>query len=608
MAVSAITSQLGGLQLRRAALKLLVDSARPDLSQLRWASAWLAVCALIEALGPWFGKTLIDRVLLTKNNDLLLIGSLLVGALICGCAASWIRYFQLRRLAGLSMRSVQRLRERAYAHVLRLPMSYFDTAITGQLVSRVTNDTEAVKQLYIQVLFTILDAVIMIAGMFTLMFLLSWRLALIAAVLIPAVVVVVYLYQRASADAVTRTRELRSEVNAQMSESINGMQSIQACNADQLFAMRFSQTNWEQYENKQREVRANAWLLRPMLDAIRILLLAAIILMFGLDMTTGAATVGGALGGPGLSVAEIGLLYAFISYVGRVGDPLVDITVQFAQFQQSVVAASRVNTLLQEHPVALNTSLATIEFGQIEFKQLDFQYQVGPKVLKGIALNIPAGAFFGIVGHTGSGKSTLLSLLLRYYSVPAGQLLIDGKALDQYGEQSYRERVGLVPQEPFLIAASVKDNIAMGRSISDQQLVQAAREATAHEFIQGLEQGYETLLGEGGARLSVGQKQLIAIARALVGQPKILLLDEATSHIDSETEILVQRALDQLRGRITVIAVAHRLSTIRNADQIVVMNHGAIAALGSHADLMKDAQGIYARLYQLQLIQAAQAQ
>jgi ATP-binding cassette, subfamily B, multidrug efflux pump len=614
MAIPTIASQFGRRAVneqqtkndRTAAFKLLVNSARPDLPQLKFASAWLIFAALIEALGPWFGKTLIDKVLLPKSNDVMLIVALLAGALVAGVVATWVRYFQLRRLAGLAMRSVQRLREQVYNHVLRLPMSYFDSAITGQMVSRVTNDTEAVKQLYIQVLFTILDAVIMISGMFTLMFWLNWRLALIAATLIPAVIVVVFLYQRASASAVARTRELRSEVNAQMSESISGMQVIQASNAVDEFSSRFVHTNWQQYNSKQLEVRANAWLLRPMLDAVRILLLAAILLAFGLDVASGVSNPGGPLSNQGLSVAEVGLLYAFIAYVGRVGDPLVDITVQFAQFQQSIVAAARVNTLLKESEVNLSLSPNKITRGKIEFKHLDFQYRVGPKVLKAINLTIPSGAFIGIVGHTGSGKSTLLSLLLRFYNAPKNTLLIDDLAIEQFGEQSYREQVGLVPQEPFLIAASVHENIAMGRALSKDQIIQAAQAAQAHEFVMALPQAYETVLGEGGARLSVGQKQLVAIARTLAGQPKILLLDEATSHIDSETEILVQQALDKLRGRMTVIAVAHRLSTIRDADQIVVMNHGALAEQGTHAQLMTKEKGIYARLYELQKIQAEQ--
>ena len=216
---------------------------------------------------------------------------------------------------------------------------------------------------------------------------------------------------------------------------------------------------------------------------------------------------------------------------------------------------------------------------------------------------VPAGSFLGIVGPTGSGKSTLLSLLLRFYPAPEGSIRIDGVPLEEIGEEHLRERIGLVPQEPFLLAASARENIAMGRELSDEEVEAAARAAQAHEMILRLERGYDTPLGEGGARLSVGQKQLLAIARALAGQPRILFLDEATSHIDSETEQVVQRALTALRGRVTIIAIAHRLSTVRDADRILVLHHGRVAELGPHAELMQMEGGLYQRLYLLQQLE-----
>ncbi|HSV84625.1 MAG TPA: ABC transporter transmembrane domain-containing protein, partial [Ramlibacter sp.] len=541
---------------------------------------------------PLIGKAVIDSYLLPRNAQVPEILGLLAGALLAGMVASWLRYLQLVRLAGVAMRSVQRIRERVYAHVLRLPMRFFDHAITGQLVSRVTNDTEAVKLLYVQVLFVILDSLIVLAGAMLAMLWLDWRLMLVVATLVPAVAVIVTLYQRLSAPSVTKTRELRSELNAQVAETIAGMPVLQAANAAGRFRERFRGLNEAHYRSRKRELRANAWLLRPVLDFINVLLLAVVLWTFGSRNGTGA-----------MSALELGILYAFISYIARVIEPLVQITMQFSQLQQAMVGAARVHALLEEAEAPVAASRGAVSAGAIAIRQLDFGYDPARPVLHDITLDIPAGHFLGIVGPTGSGKSTLLSLLLRFYAAPAGSVRIDGTPVDAIAEDHFRARVGLVPQDPFLLAASARDNIAMGRDLTDAQIEAAARAAQAHEFIARLERGYDTPLGEGGARLSVGQKQLIALARALAGEPRILLLDEATSHIDSETEQRVQRALLRLRGRVTVVAIAHRLSTVRDADRILVLHHGRAAELGSHAELMAIPHGLYQRLYQLQQLE-----
>ena len=580
---------------RRAALQLLLRAALPEVALLKGALLWLAVAAALEALGPLLGKAFIDRYLLPRNAEVPAIVGLLGGALVAGCLASWLRYGQLVRLAGLAMRSVQRIRESVYGHVLRLPMRFFDGAITGQLVSRVTNDTEAVKSLYVQVLFVMLDSVITLVGMLAIMAWLDWRLMLIVALLGPAVFGIVWLYQRLSAPAVTRSRALRSDINAQAAESISGMAVVQASGATEVFAERFAATNAAHYAARRQELRANAWLLRPALDLLNVMLLAAVIGVFSWRSTQ-------ALGG--LSAIEVGVLYAFISYISRVVEPLIQITMQFSQLQQAMVAAARVNTLLDEAEAPKPASQAQVSRGAISVRGLDFAYLPGRPVLRGLNLEIPAGSFVGIVGHTGSGKSTLLSLLLRFYAAPPGTLHIDGQPIEQFGDADFRLTVGLVPQEPFLLAASARENIDMGRGLSDAEIEAAARAAHAEGFIRRLERGYDTPLGEGGARLSVGEKQLIAIARALAGQPRILFLDEATSHVDSETEAVVQRALAGLRGRVTVVAIAHRLSTIRAADEVVVLNHGRIAERGTHGALMAIEGGLYQRLVQLQQLAA----
>lgn len=572
---------------RRQAFALLWRAARPDRGHLKWAAFWLLVAGGLEALGPLFGKWLIDDYLLPRRMDWVDIGLLLTGVVAAGWIASGMRYFQLVRLAGLAMRSVRRLRESVYSHVLRLPMTFFDKAITGQLVSRITNDSEQIRQLYVQVLFEMLQGITVLIGSVIAMAWLDWRLMLIVLTLVPATIVIVWGYQRLSALAVTRSRELRSDINAQMGESIAGMSVLQATGAAGRFAQRFSDTNEAHYGARMGEVRANAWLLRPALDFVNILLIVAIVAAFGTQR---------------FGAIEIGLLYAFISYVARVVDPLIQITMQFSLLQQSIIAAARVNKLLQEGETERVTRERRITRGHVRLADVSFGYDPAEPVLHDVSLDVSAGSFVGVVGHTGSGKSTLLSLLLRFYAPQAGRIEIDGIPVSTIGDAHFRADVGLVPQEPFLMAASARDNIDMGRNLAPEAIEAAARAADAHGFIERLERGYDTPLGEGGARLSSGQKQLIAVARALAGGPRVLFLDEATSRIDSETERRIAEALARLHGQVTVIAIAHRLSTIRAADRIFVLNHGRVAEQGTHEALMAIEGGIYQRLYLLQQI------
>lgn len=571
-----------------AAVGLLMEAAQPERPQLWRGLAWLITAAGLEALGPILGKLYIDAYLLPGHFDVQAMASLLAALLLTGWAASWIRFAQLSRMAGVARRSVQRLRERVYNHVLALPMAFFDRAITGQLVSRVTNDSEAVNTLYRQVLYVMLDSSIVVLGSLIAMAWLDWRLMLIVAMLVPAMLIIISIYRRLSAPAVARARELRSDINAQMAESMAGMAMLQSAGAAPRFSARFEATNAQHRAARVRELSANAWLLRPALDLLNVLLLVTVIYGFGQR---------------DLSGLEVGLLYAFLSYIARVVEPLSQITLQFSQLQQSMIAAARVRTLLQETaPVSgAQTAGRRIEAGEIRIENLAFSYQPGRPVLERLNLHFEPGSFVGIVGHTGSGKSTLLSLLLRFYAPQQGRITIDGQALDSVPDEAFRKAVGLVPQEPYLMAASARENITMGRpDISEAQMREAARAARIDDFLSALPQGYDTLLGEGGARVSTGQKQLIAMARALAGAPKILFLDEATSNIDSATEQIVGEALTALRGRVTVVAIAHRLSTIRDADQIVVLNHGHLVERGSHGELMAIEGGLYQRLVQLQ--------
>ncbi|MGH6612216.1 MAG: ABC transporter ATP-binding protein, partial [Burkholderiaceae bacterium] len=429
---------------RKQAFALLWRAARPDRRQLLWASALLLVAGGLEALGPIFGKLFIDEYLLPRRLEWPPIMLLLAGVVVTGCLASVLRYFQLVRLAGLAMRSVRRLRESVYTHVLRLPMSFFDKAITGQLVSRITNDTEQIRQLYVQVLFEMLQGVTVLIGAVFAMAWLDWRLMLIVLLLIPSTVAIVIGYQRLSAHAVTRSRELRSDINAQMAESISGMSVLQATGSASRFADRFARTNREHYAARLGEVRANAWLLRPALDLLNVLLIVAIIVVFGTRS---------------LDALEVGLLYAFVSYIARVVEPLIQITMQFSLLQQALVAAARVNTLLNEGESQRILHERRVSGGHVRLTDVSFGYDPQVPVLHDVSIDVPAGSFVGIVGHTGSGKTTMLALLLRFYTPQAGRIEIDGIPLELIGDEHFRADIGLVPQEPFVLAASARDNI-----------------------------------------------------------------------------------------------------------------------------------------------------
>jgi len=570
----------------RSAFKLLSGYLWKDRPLLIRSVLLLLLATVFDVTGPILAKIFIDDYLIPQQLDTTMLLVLLLGYLVSQAGAALLGYRQTLGFTTIALNAVQDIRERVFAHSLRLPMAYFDRALTGQMVSRITNDTEAIKDLYVQFLSVVLGNLILLVGILIAMAMLDLQLMLAALALIPMVFTVIYLYEKFSGAAVQHSRALRSDINAQLSESVAGMSVLQATNQQERFGERFEGVNQQYYRARMRSIKASAALLRPAIDLLSILVLIAVVWLFGLQVVEG--------------VAEVGVLYAFLSFLGRFTEPLAEITQRFNLYQQAMVAGERVNRLLDEPEQHYSDSDLKPATGQLSVRNLKFAYQPDRPVLKGLDFDIAPGQFYAIAGHTGSGKSTLLSLLLNFYQPDSGSIRLDGQPLNAFSHDRLRESVGLIPQEPFIVAGTLRDNIDMGRGLSDEAVENAARKAHLHDMISLLPEGYQTLLGERGTRLSTGQRQQLVIARALAAAPKILLLDEATANVDSETEQVVQQALHELRGDVTLIMVAHRLSTIKQADRILVLSHGEIAEQGNHSQLMALEDGLYHSMYRLQ--------
>ncbi|CAG0906579.1 unnamed protein product, partial [Cyprideis torosa] len=420
----------------------------------------MVVAVALEVLGPIWSKILIDDYIVPRNQNWPAIAVIIVASFVTAILGAWIGWRQRLRFAGIALRAVAGLRQRVFEHVIRLPVAWFDSAISGKLVSRVTNDTESVQDLYLHFLYTLLHNGIVLIGILTAMAVLDWQMMLVALAIVPVIVVIVLLYQRISGHHVARSREVRAEINAQFSESIQGMPILQASGQVGRFQQSFDATNDRFYVTRMRTLRAQAMLLRPAMDLIGGLLLAGIILAFGIT---------GGIGGK-----DVGVLFAFLAYLGRFIEPLIEISQQFNSLQAAQVAAARVNTLLKQPAETMPDTAPPITSGAVRFTDLHFAYQPDKPALQGINLDIAHGEFVGIVGPTGSGKSTLLNLLLGFYAPQEGSVTIDGQPVRECAVDDFRQQVALVPQEPFILADTVEANIDLGRGLSAAERKRAA--------------------------------------------------------------------------------------------------------------------------------------
>ena len=566
-------------------LKRLLAYGSPWRKPLSIAVLLLWIAAIAEVTGPLLISYFIDNMVAKNYLPLGLVAGLGVAYVGLQLTAAGLHYAQSLLFNRAAVGVVQQLRTDVMDAALRQPLSEFDTQPVGQVISRVTNDTEVIRDLYVTVVATVLRSAALIGAMLVAMFSLDWRMALVAIAIFPAVLIVMVIYQRYSTPIVRRVRAYLADINDGFNEVINGMSVIQQFRQQARFGERMGEASRSHYMARMQTLRLDGFLLRPLLSLFSALVLCGLLMLFGL---TTRGTI------------EVGVLYAFISYLGRLNEPLIELTTQQSMLQQAVVAGERVFELMDRPRQTYGDDERPLESGSIAFDHVSFAYRDDQLVLQDINLEVPSRGFVALVGHTGSGKSTLASLLMGYYPLTQGEIRLDGRPLAALSHNALRKGVAMVQQDPVVLADTFYANVTLGRPFTPEQVWEVLETVQLADLARGLSEGIHTRLGEQGNNLSVGQKQLLALARVLIETPQVLILDEATASIDSGTEQAIQQALAAVRDRTTLVVIAHRLSTIVDADTILVLHRGQAVDRGTHRALL-EAKGRYWQMYQLQL-------
>ncbi|MEH7438054.1 ABC transporter transmembrane domain-containing protein [Neobacillus drentensis] len=574
---------------QRKILFRLLSYTRPHKKIISLAFVLLLLTTIGDIVLPILVKIFIDDYLTPgrlEYQPLLVLGSVYMGIQV---VKAILLFFQFVKFQEIALYIIQQLRIDVFSKVQSLGLRYFDRTPAGSIVSRVTNDTEAIKDMFVTVLATFIQSGFLLTGIFIAMFILNVKLALMCVIIIPILLFVMNLYRKLSSRFYLDMRERLSQLNAKLSESLQGMSIIQVFRQEKRLRNEFGEINEKHYNAGMKNIKIDGLLLRPAIDLIYTFALILVLSYFG--FTSFQHSV------------EIGVIYAFINYLDRFFEPVNQMMMRLSLYQQAIVAGSRVFKLLDEEnlaPVQKEERTLSIEEGKIEFKNLSFSYDGKRDVLKDITFTANPGETVALVGHTGSGKSSIINLMMRFYEFNRGEILIDGASIREFTKPELREKMGLVLQDPFLFYGTVKDNIRLhNEGMTEEQVEEAARFVQAHTFIEKLDDGYSHKVVERGSTFSSGQRQLIAFARTIAANPKILVLDEATANIDTETEEAIQTALAKMRKGRTTIAIAHRLSTIQDADLILVLHQGEIVERGTHQELLA-LGGLYHKMFLLQ--------
>ncbi|GIP40421.1 multidrug ABC transporter permease [Paenibacillus sp. J31TS4] len=516
-------------------------------------------------------------------RPLLLMAGLYFGLVVVSALLTYGVRFVLQVSAN---RIIRKMRGDVFAHIQRLPVQYFDNLPAGKVVSRVTNDTEAIRDLYVTVLANFFSGIVYMAAILGALFLLDYRLGLMALPIVPLLVVWIKVYRRFASRFNHRIRSLLSDINGMINESIQGMPIIQAFRRQKQTMKEFGELNDDYFKYQNKMLNLNSITSHNLVNVIRNLIFIGVIWMYG----------GGVLG----TMITVGVLYAFVDYMNRMFQPVVGIVNQLANLETALVSAERVFSLLDEKGTEVTSGKLDRYKGNVAFENVRFAYNGEDDVLKNITFEAKHGETVALVGHTGSGKSSILNLLFRFYDVEHGRITVDGRDVRDIPKQLLRQHMGIVLQDPFLFTGTIASNVSLDDpSITRETVEKALRDVGAYEMFRQLPGGIDEPVLEKGSTLSAGQRQLISFARALAFNPAILILDEATASIDTETESIIQQALEVLKKGRTTFIIAHRLSTIRSADQILVLDHGRIVERGSHDELMEQ-RGRYFQMYLLQ--------
>jgi ABC-type multidrug transport system fused ATPase/permease subunit len=563
-------------------LTALYRLARPYKARTGLAVVSLLGATAVALAPPYLVGRTVDEV---KRGDTSTLGRLVVAFVAAGALGILFTYTQTYYTGWTGERMLADLRNLLFRHLQRLSLGFYERNRAGVIISRLTNDVEALDQLVTDGVTSLVQNTLTLVGTAVILFLLDWRLALALLFVMPAMAVATALFRKRSGRAYRRVRETLGAVTATLAEDIAGMRVLQSFTREPA-----ARENFRAVSNRYRSSNMST------------VVLSGVYFPF-VDFLSAAATAvvlgyGGWLSFHGH--ISVGVVVAFLGYITNFFDPVQQLSQLYNTFLAAVAALDKITDLLEEEPEVVDANdPVDLEnaAGHVAFDGVRFAYGRGPEVLHGLDLDVPAGTTVALVGHTGAGKSTIAKLLARFYDPTEGRIAIDGVDLRRVSQESLRRQLGIVPQEGFLFAGTVADNIAFGRPEADRdEIVAAAKAVGADEFVSRLEHGYDTQLGERGSRLSLGQRQLVAFARALLADPRILILDEATSSVDIGTERKIERALRRLlRGR-TAFIIAHRLSTIRDADLIVVLEHGRVIEQGSHDELMAE-RGLYTSLY-----------